>query len=164
MYMQPMTSQKPINALMVADYILLKAKQEGKPITNKKLQKLLYYTQAWSAALQNKKLFDDRIEAWIHGPAVKSVYLAYKEFGAEPIVKNVTSEMVKGLPKEATSIIDQVWSIYSKYDAPYLEYLTHSEEPWQKARQGLEPHIVSENEITFESMRNFYKQKLAPSS
>src|SRR3989338_3364335 len=118
MYMRTMPPHKPINALMVADYLLLKAQQEGKPITNKKLQKLLYYAQAWSAALKDKRLFEDKVEAWIHGPAVKSVYLEYKKFGAEPISKTIAPEMVKDIHQEAVSVIDQVWSVYSKYDAP----------------------------------------------
>ena len=155
-----MDSQKPLKALQVADYLILKAQQDGKSITNKKLQKLLYYTQAWSSAIRNKKIFDDKIEAWIHGPAIREVYLQYKDFGATPILKKISEEMIKGIPLETRAFIDQVWSVYAKYDAPYLEHLTHSEGPWQIARQGLEPHISSENEITFESMRNYYIARL----
>lgn len=149
-----------LTALMVADYLLYKAKKEGAQITNKKLQKLLYYVQAWSAALQEKRIFEDRIEAWVHGPAIKAVYLEYQKFGAQPINKAVSEADIQDIPKEVASHIDQVWSVYGKYDGNYLEQLTHSESPWQDARKGLEPHISSETEITFESMRDFYRTKL----
>lgn len=151
-----MTHTKPVDVLLVADYLLLKAKQEGKIVTNKKLQKLLYYTQAWSLALNDKKVFDDKIEAWIHGPAIKKVYLEYQKFGASPINKDVSEEVVSRMPEDLLPIIDQVWDVYSGFDANYLEYLTHSEKPWQDARAGLEPHISSENEITPQSMKEFY--------
>ena len=151
-----MNPTKPVDALLIADYILFKAKQEGKEITNKKLQKLLYYVQAWSLALKGEKIFDDKIEAWIHGPAIKTVYLEYQKFGANAIQKDVSEEIVNKIPKDSLAVIDDVLGLYSKYEADYLEYLTHSEEPWQKARNGLEPHISSENEITPESMREFY--------
>lgn len=149
------------DALLIADYLLLKAQQEGKPITNKKLQKLLYYVQAWSLALHDKKIFDDKIEAWIHGPAIKTVYLEYQKFGASPIAKEISGDVVNKISEEAIKIIDDVWQLYSKYEANYLEFLTHSEEPWQKARNGLEPHISSENEITLESMRDFYRNLMS---
>lgn len=146
---------------MVADYLLLKAQQEDKAITNKKLQKLLYYTQAWSAAIKNQKIFEDRIEAWIHGPAIKSVYLEYQKFGSSPIKKEIDENRLESIPVETRKFIDEVWNVYAKYDAGYLEYLTHSESPWQIARGTLEPHISSSAEITFESMRDFYREKLS---
>lgn len=151
---------KKINALAVAEYLIDKANKENRPITNKKLQKLLYYVQAWSIAIRNKKIFDDKIEAWIHGPAIREVYLAFKEFGASPISKKVSSKIINGIDQDIKKFIDDVWSIYSKYDAPYLEHLTHSESPWQDARKGLEADISSNNEISFDSMRSFYKAKL----
>jgi uncharacterized phage-associated protein len=80
-----MNKDKEVKALSVADYLLYKANKESRPITNKKLQKILYYIQAWSLAVRDKKVFDDKIEAWIHGPAIREVYLNFKEFGAAPI-------------------------------------------------------------------------------
>ena len=47
---------KKINASSVALYFLKLAGKEKEPITNKKLQKLVYFAQAWSLVLRNKKL------------------------------------------------------------------------------------------------------------
>lgn len=153
-------TKKTLDARLVADYLIMKAHNEGEIITNKRLQKLLYYVQAWSLAVKGEKIFDNKIEAWIHGPAIKEVYLEYKVFGAAPITKKVTDDMVREINPETKAFIDEVWSVYSKYDTPYLEYLTHAEKPWQIARKGIEPHIGSANEISLESMAEFYKSKI----
>ena len=56
--------------------------------------------------------------------------------------------------------LNQVWAVYGKYDAAYLELLTHSEEPWQKAREGVEPNVGSENVISLDDIKTFYSSKL----
>jgi len=149
-----------LNAKKVAEYFVWKAQGEKKAITNKKLQKLLYYAQAWSLVLNNKKLFNEKIEAWVHGPAVRDVYVEYKKFGFGPITKSVSTGEIAKIPDNAKNFLDQVWSVYGKRDAAYLEYLSHSEMPWQKAREGLDPHIGSENEISLRDMKEFYSSKL----
>lgn len=144
------------SALLIADYLLFKGQKEGTAISNKKLQKLLYYTQAWSVAIKGQPVFGDKIEAWIHGPAIKSVYVEYQKYGAQPIIKVVTSASLDAITEETKKFIDEVWAVYAKYDANYLEYLTHSESPWREARGNLESHTSSENEITLQSMKSFY--------
>ncbi len=154
----------PLTALKLADYLLYKGKSEGVEITPKKLQKLLYYVQAWSAAINDKKVFEDKIEAWIHGPAIKDVYTAFQEFGGRPIIKEVSQASIEEIPDEVRGFVDKVWSVYSGFDGNYLEYLTHSESPWKDARKGIEPYISSDNEITYESMRGFYGAQLQKTS
>jgi uncharacterized phage-associated protein len=149
-----------LNAKQVAKYFIWKSQSEEKPITNKKLQKLLYYAQAWSLVLRNKKLFSDKIEAWVHGPAIRDVYFEYRKFGFGPISENVRKNDLGKISENTKEFLDQVWSVYGKKDAAFLEYLSHSETPWQKAREGLEPHIGSENEISLEDMREFYGSKV----
>jgi uncharacterized phage-associated protein len=48
------------NVFDVATYIL---EQQG-PMTTWKLQKLVYYAQAWSLVWDDDALFDEEIEAW----------------------------------------------------------------------------------------------------
>ncbi len=144
----------------VADYLISKSVKEGTVLTNKRLQKLLYYIQAWHLALNKEPLFSDKIEAWIHGPAIRSIYEKYKHYVASPIkeVSNVSIE--KELGETTTKFIDVVVSAYSKYDTATLEYMTHAESPWQIARKGLEINESSDNEITMESMRLYYSERL----
>ncbi len=149
-----------LSAQNIAEYFLWKGQIEKRPVTNKKLQKLLYYAQAWSLVMRDQKLFNDKIEAWVHGPAVREIYLEYKQFGFSPIEKKINETTINSVPTDVKKFLDEVWSVYGKHDAAYLEHLTHSEEPWQKAREGVEPHVGSENEISTESMKVFYSSKL----
>ena len=157
----PMASHftKTLKAQDVGRYFLYLAKQKGKPITNKKLQKLVYYAQAWSLVLNNKKLFSEPIEAWVHWPAVRSLYLQYKKFGFEPIKEEIKADTlnISGKTKE---LLDTVWNAYGKLDAGYLEMLTHSEEPWREAREGLQSSESSGNEISLRTMKSYYSKKM----
>lgn len=156
-----MPTEAAYGAQQIARYFIYLANRESKPITNKKLQKLLYYSQAWAVAGLNKKLFNDKIEAWIHGPAIRDVYLEYKDFGANPINTPVNEQDISLIQPEDKKLLDEVWSVYGKFDAAYLEQLTHSEMPWQEARQGLEANTSSENEIKLDSMKSYYSAKFA---
>jgi uncharacterized phage-associated protein len=151
---------KKLPVELVADYFIWKANKESKPITNKKLQKLLYYSQAWNVVVNDSPLFKDKIEAWVHGPAVKSIYLAYKQFGYEPISKKVNEEDVDKISSDIKNFLDRIWKIYGKFDAHYLELLTHNEKPWQEAREGLNSSETSDREISLSTMKNYYSTLL----
>jgi len=150
-------------AAKITDYLIDKSLKEGNPVTNKRLQKLLYYIQAWHLAINKEPLFNDKIEAWIHGPAIRSVYETYKSYVAKPIDKVRNSNIAQELGIETTRFIDRIVNAYSKYDTATLEYMTHAEDPWQKARKGLEINESSNNEITQESMRDYYSERLVNS-
>lgn len=152
-----------VNAEDVAEYfIYLSLKDKSKGISNKKLQKLVYYAQAWSLALIGKPLFSEKFEAWIHGPAIPSLYRKFKQFGFKPVESQKPNFNPSTLPH--TDILDEVWRVYGKYDANYLEILTHQEEPWITAREALEFDLSSSNEISLELMKNYYSQKLKKAS
>jgi len=140
--------------LSLAQYFISQGENAGRPITNKKLQKLLYYAQAWSLVLRDAPLFNEPIEAWIHGPVVPSVYRQYKEFGFAPINNQEYDQNT--FPEEIEDLLDEVWDIYGKYDANYLEALSHSEAPWIQARSTLDSDTNSSAIISHESMKNFY--------
>lgn len=155
------SNPKKSKALIAADYFIKKQDASSKCLTNKKLQKLLYYAQAWSLVLKDKTIFSEDIEAWVHGPAIPIVYEAFKEFGRNciqglSIDANEFSELTDG----DKAVLDMVWDLYGKYDGDYLEVLSHSEEPWQKARGSCQADEISRAIITPESMRSFYEQKL----
>lgn len=73
-------------ALRVAEYIIHEAQKREKPVTNTKLQKLLYFTQGVYLAKYNKLAFEDNIIAWEYGPVIKDIYYKYSLYGAEPII------------------------------------------------------------------------------
>jgi uncharacterized phage-associated protein len=141
----------------VADYFIIFSHEVGDPISNLKVQKLLYYAQAWYLALKDKPLFPERIEAWVHGPAIPPVYGEFKGWAWQPINEDPAS------PKLALQVkkhLDQVMRRYGPKTAYELELLTHSEKPWRDARKGLPPDAPSHAIITHSSMRDFYKSQL----
>lgn len=142
----------------IANFFIWKAEKEGQKLTNKKLQKLLYYAQAWHVVFNNgNPLFNEDIEAWIHGPVVRVVYDFFKKFGFNPIVLKDASNPVD---EDSSSFLDQVWKIYGGFDAEYLEMLTHREKPWQEARQNLDSDERSSTVISLDAMKSFYQDKL----
>lgn len=146
--------------LAVAKYFIHKNNKDGLGLTNKKLQKLLYYSQAWSLVLNNKELFKDEIEAWVHGPAIPRIYQHYKSFSYNDIKEDVNIKDLDVLSEEEKTLLDSIWKIYGKYDGNYLELLSHSEEPWQVARKGLENYEISRSLISKNIMKIYYRNKL----
>lgn len=73
-------------AAKVVEYIIYEAQKRKNPITNTKLQKLLYFVQGSYLAKHNKKAFEDNIIAWKYSPVVKDIYYKYSLYGAEPII------------------------------------------------------------------------------
>lgn len=75
-------------AMLVADYIIEKANKLGKPITNLKLQKMMFFLNVQYLLKYNKSLItDNKFEKWPYGPVVKQVYNQYSKFGADVIKK-----------------------------------------------------------------------------
>ncbi len=62
------------SALDVAQYILA---QKG-AMTAMKLQKLVYYSQAWSTAWEDDVIFPEPIFAWKNGPVVRELWEAHR--------------------------------------------------------------------------------------
>lgn len=74
------------DALTVAKYIVTKCVQDGCPISNLQLQKILYFVQLDSLKQTKLPAFSDDIEAWKFGPVVPDVYYHFCGFGALPIL------------------------------------------------------------------------------
>lgn len=149
-----------LKALDIAKYFIYLGNKQNNHITNKKLQKLVYYSQVWSLVFTNRKLFDEDIEAWVHGPAIRSLYAKYKNFGSDCIIEDIKTNEIRKVTGKVKEILDEVWRIYGKFDAGYLETLTHSEEPWLKAREGIQSYESSENKISLEIAKKYYTKKL----
>jgi uncharacterized phage-associated protein len=137
--------------------IIASAFLQKESMTQKKLQKLCYYAQAWNYFYFKKPLMDTKFEAWIHGPVSPQLYDLYKENGYNCIPQNMTLVF---LDADAQKIVDAVFKAYGSFDGNQLEGLTHSESPWIKARGNTAPYNPSHNEITLKSMDEFCKENL----
>lgn len=152
-------SQKE-KAILMAEYFIKKNEKDQKGLDNKKIQKLLYYSQAWNLVFNNKGLFPNKIEAWVHGPAIPEVYRAFREFDFSRPHPEISEENFKIIAGKERKILDLVWRVYGKYDSNYLEALVHNELPWQEARKGLSVIEPSQNVISEKKMKEYYEQKL----
>lgn len=161
MYNLNMEKNKQHNYSDVADYFIALANEKGDVMTNLRLQKLIYYAQAWYLANYKKPLFEEDFEAWIHGPVLPPLYEDYKERGGQPIIKDVSLEEVeKCFSKTELEFLDEVAEVYMPYTAYQLEAMTHREDPWIKARGGIESSEQSSKTINKDSMRDYYGEKI----
>ncbi len=138
-----------------AKYILeLCGEQDMLPITTWKLQKLVYYSQAWSLVWDDEPLFDEEIQAWANGPVCPELYKAHR--GRLKIsVLDIEGDSQNLLPNQRDTI-DVVFNHYGKKTAQYLSELTHQERPWKDARGTLLPGIRGTSVITLENMAEYY--------
>ncbi len=140
----------------VAEAIINLSHERNSPISNLKLQKLLYYSQAWYLAIFKNPLFDEEIEAWVHGPVVPRVFSRYRICRWSSIPAGDTL----GVSNRVSRHLKEVWHTYGQFNAYELERMTHSEEPWKRARAGLEPDESSHNVITKDAMMRYYSSHL----
>lgn len=73
------------NIIDVAQFFLGKADEDNEKITHLKLQKLCYYAKSWGLAIANDPIFDEKFQAWVHGPVNEKLYNIYKDYGFEQI-------------------------------------------------------------------------------
>ena len=68
-------SLQTIDILVLSEYII---KHYG-PMSHLKLQKLLFYCDAYHLAYFEQELVNDEFEAWVHGPVCRKVYDSFKD-------------------------------------------------------------------------------------
>jgi len=122
-----------------------------------KLQKLVYYCQAWSLVWDERPLFGSPIEAWANGPVCRELFNRHK--GLYEVGKNNpiwTAANPNALTADEQETIDSVLAYYGDRPGHEIRELTHLEDPWNKAREGVPPMQPCENEITHEMMRLYY--------
>ncbi|WP_062069425.1 Panacea domain-containing protein [Demequina sediminicola] len=100
-----------------------------------KLQKLTYYTQAWSLAWTGTPLFEGRIEAWKDGPVAPALFRVNKYNRAHFHDTYVPGSDTARLSSDGLAIVDEVVRFYGGFDKPALVNLTHGERPWKSAYQ-----------------------------
>lgn len=138
-----------VSAFDVAEYILKKLGS----MTTMKLQKLVYYSQAWSLVWDEKPLFSEEIEAWANGPVVKDLFYYHKGFFK---ISSVALGNVDRLNNDQNNTIDSVLEFYGNKSAQWLIDLTHLEDPWKNARSGLSSLEKGNNIIALDSIANYY--------
>lgn len=112
------------------------------------LQKLVYYSQAWSLVWDEQPLFSEPIEAWEKGPVVGALR-----------GRRITGDQSK-LSQSQRATILAVLTFYGGRSGEWLSKLTHREPPWRDARAGA--HGAQNPVITQDVMRAFFASYHAP--
>ena len=135
----------------VAAYIL---RSQG-PMPAMKLQKLVYYSLAWSLVWDDKPLFEERVEAWANGPVIRELYNAHcGQFS----VSSVPMSDPDTLDRDQRETVDAVLQFYGEKSSQWLGDLTHMEAPWRDAREkgGLGSGERGQAPITHASLHEYY--------
>jgi len=142
------------NVFDVAEYILSKLGET----TTMKLQKIVYYCQAWSLAWDGEPLFQEEFQAWMNGPICNELYQAHQ--GVFKVNSGFFCSYKSEEPNLSQDNYDSMDAVIKDYgDKPpyWLSELTHMENPWRLARHGLSVGEHSDNIISKESMQLYYE-------
>jgi uncharacterized phage-associated protein len=151
----------------IANYVLDRGERDSVSISPMKLIKLVYIAYGWNLALTGNNLFDEKIQAWKHGPVIPSLYHEFKHFGSNPITeRSIRYDLDSGdtifpvVPKDdldTNLILDKVWASYSRFSGAALRAKTHEEDtPWSKVYRPEKFGI----ELDDEDIRTHYQQRI----
>lgn len=148
------------SVLDVAAYIL----QQTGYVSTMKLQKLVYYSQAFHLVKTGFPLFSESIEAWANGPVAPALFNKHRGryvIGPEdsPAIGNANK-----LYGDDRRCIDHVIRTLGDKTGSQLSSLTHAESPWVSARHGLPEGARSHNVISPESILAYYSSSSARSN
>lgn len=139
------------NVIAVAEHVL---KRLGSSSTMK-LQKIVYYSQAYHLVRYGQPLFSERIEAWRNGPVVRDLYdLHAHEF----VISDgyFGADLTGRLQEYEIATIDHVVNVLGNRTGRELSELTHSEAPWRDARGGIPADWGSNSLISVEAIKDYY--------
>lgn len=139
---------KHYSAQDVARYFLAKQDEDaGDTISNLKLQKLCYYAQGLAMATRGEPLFEEPMEAWLHGPVVPDLYRVYRDHGSSAIPPVQDLDLEAFDPADRM-LLDDVHSYYGQFSAWRLRQMTHEEAPWKDAYEEQMNHTISLDALT----------------
>ena len=121
------------NGKDVGQYIVNYFIQKDNPVTNLKLQKLLYY--AWIDYFRKKReyLFLESFQAWVLGPVLPTSYYDFCAYGADEIFRF----KVVNLEGIDLNVLNASLERYGKFSAYELADMTHhSGGAWEKVFDG----------------------------
>ena len=165
-------TNKLISAIDVAVAILPKKNESSEIITLRKLQKILYYCQAWSLVWDDTPLFkEDIVACRCCGPMIAELQeYSISQFVRLPPTKNGVYEVLNTemdlcfngisskpieLTKAQDKIVMKVFQNYGVHHTTFLEAFSKEEGPFKKAmRQSKEGDAAPV--ISLDSMKRYY--------
>lgn len=119
--------QESYNVTEIAEYIITYFSANQKPISNLKLQNLLYFVWVEYYRMTGKYLFEEEFQAWPLGPSSPIVFHKYAAYGGMPIAKKYNVDM----DWDTIAVIDAALKKYGDLSAGILVGRTHKPNtPW----------------------------------
>lgn len=159
------------SAKEIASFFIQKGLDEDNPVTQMKLQKLIYFANGFLLATSSgeRRLVEETFEAWDFGPVLPSIYHEYKLFGSNPIVKNnvvlkilgrpLNLELSKNVKEEDVKILEDVWNSLKVFTALELSTVTHRENgAWSKVYKPERRSVPIKEEDIIEEMKPLIKR------
>ncbi len=139
------------NVCNVAKYVL----HRYGSMTAMKLEKLVYYCQAWSLGWDDVPLFEEDFQAWANGPVCPQLFQWHK--GAFIVDESLFSLCPDyDFTSKEIETMEAVLNYYGDKEPQWLSELTHKEQPWKEARGNTPVGMSCSNVITKESMQQYY--------
>lgn len=142
--------------LDVCRYVIQYSNERNYGISSLKLQKLLYFIQAYFLIKQKIPCFYEKIEAWDFGPVVLEAYNKYKQYLSMDIPTENTHTMFykEAITKEDKALIREVVEKFADYSATDLVSLTHKQSPW------INSYVPGQhNEIKISAISEYFRKK-----
>jgi uncharacterized phage-associated protein len=138
----------------VADHLLTLAEERGDEVNNLKLNKLLYYAQAWHLGRYGEPLFPERFQAWSTGPVIPALYWKYKPWSIRHIGRHAAPPV---FDDRTARLLREIADEYMWMDEYDLADLTYRETPWIRARGAIDIGDPCETELDEGDMRAFFR-------
>jgi uncharacterized phage-associated protein len=163
------------DARAIANLILDEFDAIENSISNKKINKLIYFCHGFSLLRIGTPLVRNHAEAWVHGPVFRVVYDAFKQFDYRPITSRAQFfNFVTGLEEKVNydtitstqlELTKKVAGHFVRYSADDLEDMTHSQfGPWAKVWNTPESERGFRSRIPDEEIHAFFKKKYEENS
>lgn len=149
-------------ASQIAFAFVARGIEDGNPLTQMKLQKVVYFAQGLYLVLrEGDTLIREDFQAWKYGPVVPVIYHDYKLYGSSPIgdtdwlSRTPNEEEMAAMEYHAKDIIKYTWEMLRDVSGTQLSNWTHkADSPWAKHYKPGVPDII----IPKEDIRAYFQR------
>lgn len=152
----------------VANYIIEYCDDQNYSLTNLRLQKLMYFVQAFAYSKIGRYAISDDFEAWAYGPVIPDLYREYSHNGSAQIKSDQIKEHYdakvrydkekkgfhfnfinsKRIDINLQKVVKEVIETFADKNDFYLVRLSHEIGPWKNYYEsGRRNILIPKNEI-----------------
>jgi len=163
-----------ISAEIVAKEFVRMGSSSESPVTQMKLQKMVFFAHGLHLALYDTPLCSEPFFAWKFGPVIPSIYQLYKKWGSSPIIDQPATFKISEastvsesytLSSTETEAIEYTWEITKNLDGVTLSNWSHAQNsPWAQAYAKGENTIISNDVIKEYFEQNLIRQSIRAES